>query len=219
MAKKNAHYKLLYFDARGIAEPIRYIFAFAGVDYQDERISFDSSISKPANQTDWLAKKSATPFHQVPVLEVDGKTIGQSMAIARFLARRFNLAGRNDHEEALVDGLADYIADMCHPLRQIYWDDNEERKKRARDKYFGETVHEYLKTFEEHLRRNGEGKGFFVGDGPTWVDFSFANAVGNLQAKEPTAMERYPLLKAHEERVGNLEGIKEWISRRPKTFI
>ena len=48
---------------------------------------------------------------QLPVLEVDGKTIGQSMTIARFLARRYNLAGKNDLEEAEADMLVDSMAD------------------------------------------------------------------------------------------------------------
>lgn len=33
------HYKLIYFNARGRAEHIRFIFAYAGVEYDDERIS------------------------------------------------------------------------------------------------------------------------------------------------------------------------------------
>jgi len=34
-------YKLIYFNARGKAEHIRFIFAYAGVEYEDERISQD----------------------------------------------------------------------------------------------------------------------------------------------------------------------------------
>lgn len=32
------HYKLVYFNARGRAEHIRLIFAYAGVEYEDVRI-------------------------------------------------------------------------------------------------------------------------------------------------------------------------------------
>ncbi|PSN37231.1 hypothetical protein C0J52_12656 [Blattella germanica] len=34
-------YKLIYFNARGKAEHIRFIFAYAGIDYEDERITQD----------------------------------------------------------------------------------------------------------------------------------------------------------------------------------
>ena len=52
-----------------------------------------------------------TPGAQLPVLEVDGKVIGQSMAITRFLARKYNLAGKNEWEEAEADMIVDCIDD------------------------------------------------------------------------------------------------------------
>nr|XP_012142107.1 PREDICTED: uncharacterized protein LOC100881277 isoform X3 [Megachile rotundata] len=39
MTEGQPSYKLIYFNARGRAEHIRYIFAYAGIDYVDERIS------------------------------------------------------------------------------------------------------------------------------------------------------------------------------------
>jgi len=41
MAEEQPRYRLIYFNARGRAEHIRYIFAYAGVDYIDERVSND----------------------------------------------------------------------------------------------------------------------------------------------------------------------------------
>lgn len=53
----------------------------------------------------------ALRFGQVPVLEVDGKTIAQSMSIARFLARRYKLAGKNELEEAEADMIVGFMED------------------------------------------------------------------------------------------------------------
>lgn len=39
--EQQPRYKLIYFNARGRAEHIRYIFAYAGIDYVDERIPND----------------------------------------------------------------------------------------------------------------------------------------------------------------------------------
>lgn len=41
------------------------------------------------------------PFGQLPVLEYEGRTYAQSGALYRFIARKCNLEGANDHEFAL----------------------------------------------------------------------------------------------------------------------
>lgn len=49
---------------------------------------------------------------QVPVLEVDGVALGQSHTIGRYLARKFNIAGRDDMEEAQADMYVDHVYDL-----------------------------------------------------------------------------------------------------------
>lgn len=53
-------YRLIYFNARGSAELIRYIFAYAGKSYKDLRFE----------KEDWPKFKPYTPFRNVPVLEI-----------------------------------------------------------------------------------------------------------------------------------------------------
>lgn len=53
-------YKLTYFDIRGRAEFIRVMFAAAGQKYEDYRVL----------SADWPRLKPATPFGQVPILEI-----------------------------------------------------------------------------------------------------------------------------------------------------
>ena len=90
-------YKLIYYNLRGRAELHRYMFAVGGQEYEDFR--FD--------RADWPELKLKMPFGQCPVLEIteDGKTIqlAQSLAIARYLARKFNLYGKNETEMAEID--------------------------------------------------------------------------------------------------------------------
>ena len=75
----------------------RFLLSVAGQQFEDVRFE----------REEWPAHKASTPLGQVPVLEVTegGKTvkIGQSLAIARFLARRFHLDGKSDLEKAEVD--------------------------------------------------------------------------------------------------------------------
>lgn len=52
------------------------------------------------------------PFGQVPVLEVDGKKIPQSVAICRYLAKQHGLAGKDDWEALEIDVTVDTIHDV-----------------------------------------------------------------------------------------------------------
>lgn len=47
----------------------------------------------------------------MPYLEVNGVKIPQSIAIARYLANEFNLAGRNNLEKAQADAIVDTTID------------------------------------------------------------------------------------------------------------
>lgn len=55
---------------------------------------------------------SDTPFGALPILEFDGLALAQSLAIARYLAREFGLAGKSRFEEALVDSVVDTSNDI-----------------------------------------------------------------------------------------------------------
>ena len=52
------------------------------------------------------------PMGQMPVLEIDGKKYPQSMAILRYIAKKFNLYGKDDLEALQIDAAADSISDL-----------------------------------------------------------------------------------------------------------
>ena len=53
-------------------------------------------------------------------MEFNGTTITQSMAIARFLAKEFNLAGKNRMEEAQADMIVDCITDFVNSKKDNF---------------------------------------------------------------------------------------------------
>lgn len=55
---------------------------------------------------------AAYPFHKLPVLEVDGKVLNQSVAIARYLGKRFELVSDDPLREALLEALIDNLRDL-----------------------------------------------------------------------------------------------------------
>ena len=50
----------------------------------------------------------------LPVLEIDGKLVGQSNAIARHLAMKYGLAGKDEWESLQCDVLVDTLTDLKH---------------------------------------------------------------------------------------------------------
>ncbi len=90
-------YKIVYFNGRGKAEVSRLLFHLVDQHFEDVRIE----------RQDWPSYKPHMPFGQVPILEITNGSevivLAQSAAIGRFLANKFNLAGKTDLERARVD--------------------------------------------------------------------------------------------------------------------
>jgi prostaglandin-H2 D-isomerase / glutathione transferase len=52
------------------------------------------------------------PMGQMPVLEVDGKRVHQSVAMSRYLAKLVKLNGADDWEDLQIDTVVDTVNDF-----------------------------------------------------------------------------------------------------------
>lgn len=52
------------------------------------------------------------PMGQMPVLEVDGRRVHQSLAMCRYVAKQINLAGKDAIEDLQIDSIVDTINDF-----------------------------------------------------------------------------------------------------------
>lgn len=201
-------YKLTYFDVRGLAETSRCILNYAGVPFEDVRMSHE----------EWPAMKSKMPYGQVPVLEVDGVQIPQSFAIARFLARKHGLAGKNDVESALLDAVADSHKDFNSEVYSYFMvlaGRKEGDKDKLHKEVFVPAVEKYFPNLEKALADSGSG--FFGKSGVSWVDFYLASAFLTFQKFSPDEMKKHPELEKHCEKVHALPQLKEYFSNRKDT--
>lgn len=203
-----SQYKLTYFNLRGRAEIIRLVFVAAGVGFEDFRFE----------RQQWSQYKSATPFGQVPVLEFDGNKLCQSRAIARFLARKFNLAGKTEWDEVRADMIVDEVEDMFTAIFKFFFLQDNAAKAEAKSKYLQEQLPVTLDNFERLLKENKGGDGYFVGDGLTWADLQLLVVVDWLQMLGATdLLNERPKLLALSQRIEKLPKIAAWIANRPKT--
>ncbi|XP_011309957.1 glutathione S-transferase [Fopius arisanus] len=198
-------YKVIYFPVKALAEPIRFLLSYGGVEFEDER--FD--------RADWPAIKPTMPFGQTPVLEVDGKKIHQSTAICRYLAKQFGLAGKNDWENLEIDAAIDTIHDLRLKIGAYSYETNEVAKEEKKGPLFKDVVPFYLERLDAQVKKNG---GYFIGGRLTWADLVFAGLLDylNFMAKF-NLIEKYENLKALNEKVLAEPKIKAWVDKRPVT--
>ncbi len=71
-----SEYKLYYFKQRGLGEPIRLIFSYLNIPFEDIRVD---------QPTEWIGKlKPQTPLGNLPMLVLkDGQKLSQSVSICR----------------------------------------------------------------------------------------------------------------------------------------
>ncbi|KAH9508180.1 Glutathione S-transferase 1 [Bulinus truncatus] len=203
MAPKNI--KLTYFNGRGRAEVSRLVLAVAGQKYEDVRLAGDQ----------WAALKPKTPFGQLPVLEVDGKSFGQSLAIATYLAREFNLYGKTNLDGLKIDQVVQLCTDFQNAGSKAYYEKDEAKKAELLKNLKEVEAPKYLGFFEKLLKENGSG--YFVGSSLTLADLLVYDLVFNYQQRSAVNTEGYPLLQAFYKKVDNHDKIKAYVSKRPNT--
>lgn len=199
-------YKLYYFNGRGRAEIPRLIFAAAGQNFEDVRYERD----------EWPAHKAEMPLGQVPVLEVDGVKLPQSTSIGRFLAKQFNLAGKDNLEQAKVDAVVDTINDLVAILIPARIEPDETKKQELTKKLFSEDLPKHLANLEKLAKLYADGGSFFVGNTLTWADLSFYELGEHLLLIEGDCLDKTPWLQQNREEVAKQPKVAEYIQSRSK---
>lgn len=200
-------YRLIYFNLRAKAAVIRMIFAAADQKYEDHRIEW------PNEQ--WSELKTQFPFKQLPVLEVTENsktyTIAQSMTISRFLANRFGLAGKNELERTYADMIIDQVTDIFNGVRLIHRQPDSDSKQAALETAYNETYPRMLLDIQCILERNQSG--YLVGESVTYADFYLVNLYDWFCGSKEDILSKLPLLKEHDQRIRNMERLRDFLKR------
>jgi glutathione S-transferase len=97
------------------------------------------------------------------MLEWDGVKVAQSLAIARFVARKAGLAGKDDLEQFQADSVIELVRDFQTDFYKTFHVDD---KKAAAAKFLAENVPKFLANAEKWLKEHG-GE-YFVGNQVRW---------------------------------------------------
>ena len=151
-----------YFKVNGRGVVARAILSAMKADWTDHAFTREEWPS--------IKKSGLCEFEQAPVLEYKGKTYAQSMAIAFFLARKFNLMGKDDEENYAIESLMCCMEDIFTAMfRFSHLPENEKDKYDELRKVALERYKFFIKKIEERYIKNGKGK-YFLGDRFTLCD-------------------------------------------------
>nr|AFQ35984.1 glutathione S-transferase sigma 2 [Mytilus galloprovincialis] len=201
-------YKLVYFAGKGRGEISRLLFAAAGVKYEDKRITFE----------DWPKVKPTTPLGSLPYLEVGKEVLGQSLAIARFLAKKFDLFGKTDLDFAKINAIMDTLVDYRSEVFKVMFEKDEAKKAEGMKKLNEETQPSVLKNLQKMLEANKcKECGFSVGKSLSVADLYLYDVLEGAVTMKADALDSYPDVKACYNKVPSLPKIAKWLKERPKS--
>jgi len=162
-------HKLTYFDFDGgRAEPVRIAFHAAGIEFEDDRLSFQ----------EFGEMRKDTRFNSLPVLEIDGNQVTQTNALCRYVGKMANLYPADDVQALYCDEVLDALEDLLHKIVPTFGLKGEELQQ-AREKLVDGWLTVHLLGLGELLDRGGE---YFAGDSLTMADLKAFVQVRSLRA-------------------------------------
>jgi hypothetical protein len=187
-----ANYVLTYFDAKGVAQVSRLAFQWAGIAFEDRRVSW----------AEWLELKASTPFGQLPMLELKQEALkfAQSHAIARYVGKLAGLVPEEPEECLGVDALLDSVKDVHAKLGPTYAEPDEAKKKALREQIRDSFILPLFSAWERMLEAgvNAAQKRWQFFTVPTIADLGVYALLDQLPALDymgQSLLDSFPLLR------------------------
>nr|XP_002195892.1 glutathione S-transferase isoform X1 [Taeniopygia guttata] len=193
--------KLHYINGRGRMEPIRWLLAAAGVEFEESYLEKKEDLTK-------LQKDGSLLFQQVPMVEIDGMKLVQTRAIANYIATKYNLYGKDVKERALIDMYVEGMFDLNELLlknRYLPADQKEQHFANMMDK----ATNRYFPVFEKVLKDHG--KDFLVGNQLSRADVQLLEIILMAEEYQPDVLAKFPLLQSFKARISNIPTIKKFL--------
>ncbi len=196
-------YKLIYFPIEGRAEFTRLLFRYANVEFED--------FTFPRESWPALKQDPKIKFGQVPVLEINGKSVAQSSAINRYLSQKFGFLPTDPEAALPIEELYAFItSDLAdkHSAANVIKDP--EAQEEYRKDFFENLLPKKLAYLERILE--GNTTGFLVGDKITLADLALVDFAQKVLYSKTFGDRARPAL----EKVPNLTGYLQKRFEDPK---
>ena len=194
------------------AEVLRVSLYISNIPFEDVRISRDEFINMI--KTGFLPNGKRVPFHQLPVIEVDGEIIGQTGAIARYCGKISNLYSNDDINAAKIDQIIDAATDITNIVSPTIREKDEQKKIEGRLLLKNKLLPRWFKYLENILSQ--ETSEWFVENKMTIADIAMWRLLGWLKSGildgiPTTICDDYPKLNNIYAEVHKHPKVQEWM--------
>ena len=194
------------------AEVLRVSLYISNTPFEDIRISREEFINMI--KTGFLPNGKRVPFHQFPVIEVDGEIIGQTGAIARYCGKISNLYSDDNINAAKIDQVIDAATDITNLVSPTIREKDEQKKLEDRLLLKNKLLPRWFKYLENILSEDTSE--WFVENKMTIADIAMWRLLGWLTSGiidgiPPSIIDNYPKLKNIHYKVHHHPKVQEWM--------
>ena len=193
------------------AEVLRVSLFIKDIPFEDVRVSREEFIHMI--KTGFLPNGKRSPFHQLPVMEVDGEIIGQTGAIARYCGKISNLYADDMLKAAKIDQIIDAATDITNVVSPTIREKDQEKKIEDRKVLVNKLLPRWFRYLENLLSEDDST--WFV-EKMTIADIAMWRLLGWLTSGIidgiPTSIiDDFPKLKNIHHQVHTHPKVQEWM--------
>lgn len=161
------------------AEVLRVSLFIGNIPFDDIRISREDF--RDVILTGKLRNTIEIPFNQLPVLEIDGKIVGQTGAIARYCGKLSNLYPVDNFLAAKVDQIIDTATDITNLVSPTVREKDEIIKEAMRERLTKKLLPRWFNYLENLLQKEENSK-WFVDNKMSIADIAIWRLLGWLKS-------------------------------------
>ena len=193
------------------AEVLRVSLFIKDIPFEDVRVSREEFIHMI--KTGFLPNGKRSPFHQLPVMEVDGEIIGQTGAVARYCGKISNLYADDMLKAAKIDQIIDAATDITNVVSPTIREKDEVKKIEDRKILVNKLLPRWFRYLENLLL---EDDSIWFVEKMTIADIAMWRLLGWLTSGIidgiPTSIiDDFPKLKNIHHQVHTHPKVQEWM--------
>ena len=193
------------------AEVLRVSLFIKDIPFEDIRVSREEFVH--LIKTGYLPNGKKVPFHQLPVIEVDNKIIGQTGAIARYCGKVSNLYFDDILQAAKIDQIIDAATDITNIVSPTIREKDEQKKIEDRKILVNKLLPRWF-TYLENILSEDDSEWFVekmtIADIAIWRLLGWLIS-GIIDGIPPSIIDEFPKLKNVHHQVHSHPKVQEWM--------